>query len=378
MASSDAGGGAGAPRGDRRPSGTRREARERAVELCYEADAKGVHPDEVAAALPLPTDPYALALASGVADHRIEIDKVLDRHARGWPTARMAAMDRTVLRVGTLELATSHDVPRGAVLSEAVELGSRYGSTDDTPKFVNGVLAAVAREVRDDDGPASRPWTPIRVVVFDMDGVIRHWTGEDIRAFETAHGIAHGSVGKVAFADPLFHEAMTGAKTVEEWATQIGRRLAAEHDAVDEADATAMWLSTEWQLDDDVVALLQGLRDAGQPVALLSNASTGLEADLEAMGLADAFDHVANSSRLGLVKPDPAVHERVAADLADALADRLDGDELRPEHLLFVDDRPENVAGAVDAGWHAVQMTGVERLGAVLRRLDVPGAPAAP
>src|SRR5690606_11654440 len=149
-------------------------------------------------ALPLDPDAYALELARGVLDHRHEIDHVLARYARKWPIERMAVIDRTVLRLGILELATKADVPTGALLSESVELGGRFGSTDDTSRFVNGVLAAVAEEVR-----GARPWTP-SVVVFDMDGVIRHWEPEWVLEQEERLGLDPGVVSAAAFADPGF------------------------------------------------------------------------------------------------------------------------------------------------------------------------------
>jgi len=342
-------------------AGTRREARERAVELLYEAEAKSVHPLEVVRALPIRPDAYAVDLAVGVADHRLEIDHVLNRYAARWPVNRMAAMDRAVLRLGVLELAVHLDVPAGVCLSEAVELGSRYGSTDDTPKFVNGILARVAEEVRDD---GERPWRPIDVVVFDMDGVIRHWTGQAMQDFEEAHGLEPGAVGAVAFSQPLFEEAMTGRLTAEEWAARIGELLAERHPEVDVDACSTMWLATEWRVDEEVVGIARALQQAGQRTAVFSNASTRLEQDMSSMGVADLFHHVANSSRIGLAKPDVAAFAHVADQLGEP-----------PERLLFVDDREENVVGALDAGWHAVQMRDAAGLADVLRRLGVPGAP---
>ncbi len=340
---------------------SRREARERAVELLYEADAKSAHPADVVAALPIRPDAYALELAYGVTDHRIEIDHVLDRYATRWPVSRMAAMDRMVLRLGVFELATQHDVPPGVCLSEAVELGGRYGSTDDTPKFVNGILARVATEVRDGD----RPWTPIEVVVFDMDGVIRHWTGETIRAFEDEHDLAPGTVAGVAFSQPLYDDTMHGRLTAEEWAAEIGRRLAEDHDGLDADAGTQMWLGTDWRVDESVVGLVRSLGDAGQRTAVFSNATTKLEVDMVTMGVDELFDDVFNSAHIGRIKPDVAAFEHVARDL-----------DVAPERLLFVDDRAENVTGAIDAGWHAVQMRDAAGLASVLARLGIPGAPA--
>ena len=341
---------------------TRREARERAVELLYEAETKSVGVTDVLAGLPLRPDAYALELAHGVTDHRIELDALLGRYARRWPVARMAVTDRTVLRLGAFELATQLDVPTGAALSEAVELGGRYGSTDDTSKFVNGILAAVAEEVRD----GSRPWVPVDTVVFDMDGVIRHWLPEYVAEAEERLGLDAGAIDRAAFAEPTFREAMTGVHTVEEWSARIGAAVAAEAGTgeVDPDAVAQVWMETRWRLDDEVLALARAIRDAGTTTAVFSNASTKFEDDLVEMELDDAFDVVVNSSRIGAVKPEAEAFEAAAAMVGSV-----------PERTLFVDDRADNVAGAVAGGWHGVEMAGAERLAAVLRRLSVPGAP---
>ena len=128
------------------PAG-RHEARERALHLLYEAEAKGVDPTAVLAELPVPPDDFAVELVEGVADGREGLDALIADHAQGWTLERMAAVDRAVLRLGAYELAHRPDVPTAVVLDEAVELAKGY-STADSGRFVNGVLAAVARAVR--------------------------------------------------------------------------------------------------------------------------------------------------------------------------------------------------------------------------------------
>jgi len=132
------------PREDRRS-----EARERALLLLYEADAKGGEPRAVVAGLPVAPDPLASLLVEGVEDHRTEIDTLLTDHARGWTLERMPVIDRTVLRIATYELLDRPDVPTAVVIDEAVELAKRF-STDDSGRFVNGMLAAIAKKVRVD------------------------------------------------------------------------------------------------------------------------------------------------------------------------------------------------------------------------------------
>lgn len=127
--------------------GTRREARERALALLYEAEQKGLDPlAQVIDDLPVPLEEFAGSLVVGVSDHLAELDEVIGRFAVGWTVVRMPAIDRALLRLATFELAHT-DVPVGACISEAVELAKRY-STDDSPGFVNGLLSRLATELR--------------------------------------------------------------------------------------------------------------------------------------------------------------------------------------------------------------------------------------
>ena len=129
--------------------GTRREARERAVSLLYEAEQRGLQPfAEVLTDLPVRPDEFAVQLVEGVSGLQGQIDATIRSYSRAWPLERMPAIDRALLRLGIYELVAS-DVPTGAVISEAVELAKRY-STEDSHRFVNGMLARVADEARGD------------------------------------------------------------------------------------------------------------------------------------------------------------------------------------------------------------------------------------
>lgn len=121
----------------------RREARERALELLYEAEAKGESVDDLVRGLPVAPDAYAARLVHGVAEHHDEIDALISRAAKGWTLERMPAVDRALLRLAIYELQYERDTPVAVVISEAVELASEF-STDDSGRFVNGVLSAIA------------------------------------------------------------------------------------------------------------------------------------------------------------------------------------------------------------------------------------------
>jgi N utilization substance protein B len=129
--------------------GSRREARERVLSLLYEADAKGCAPVDVLTEQVLEPEAFVADVVTGVAEHQGESDELIRRYSKGWSLERMPVIDRTLLRMAIYELAHRPDVPTGAVISEAVELAKRY-STDDSGKFVNGMLAAIAKELRPD------------------------------------------------------------------------------------------------------------------------------------------------------------------------------------------------------------------------------------
>ena len=125
----------------------RHEARERALELCYEVESRGVDVETVLSELPVAPDPYAVRLVRGVDAHREEIDALLRKLSERWALERMPAIDRAVLRLGGYELGWEPELSPAIVIDEAVELASRY-STRDSGRFVNALLARMAEELR--------------------------------------------------------------------------------------------------------------------------------------------------------------------------------------------------------------------------------------
>jgi N utilization substance protein B len=96
--------------------------------------------------VPIPVVAFARELVAGVVERIDELDGILGAHARNWRVSRMAAVDRNVLRLAVYELRET-DTPVAVVIDEAVDLARRFGS-EPSPAFVNGVLDAVAREIR--------------------------------------------------------------------------------------------------------------------------------------------------------------------------------------------------------------------------------------
>ena len=125
----------------------RSRAREYALSALYEARTKGIEPRDVLDGFVVPPDPLVRVLVEGVADHERDIDELIARYATGWSLERMPTLDLLILRLATYELRNRSDVPVAVAIDEAVELAKRF-STDDSGRFINGVLASIARDVR--------------------------------------------------------------------------------------------------------------------------------------------------------------------------------------------------------------------------------------
>jgi len=208
-------------------------------------------------------------------------------------------------------------------------------------------------------GSADDPVRPVDAVVFDLDGVIRQWNDDDLDDVETAHGLPARSILDVAFGTELGHLATTGQLTYRQWMDEIRVRI------LDRFGDGARGALDAWEVNVGRVdvAMLEVLRlvRRSTTVALLSNGTTRLRRDLHVLDLLDEFDEVFNTAELGIAKPDPEVFRLVCT--------RLGTD---PAATCFVDDLPENVAGARSAGLSAHQHTDRASTVAALQRWGVP------
>ena len=125
----------------------RSDARERALYLLYEAHSKGIAPAATIDIQVLEPDELTQELVRGVDSNLPQLDELIAAKAKGWTLTRMPVLDLSVMRLAVFELIERPHVPTAVVLNEAVELAKRY-STDDSGRFVNGVLAAIASDVR--------------------------------------------------------------------------------------------------------------------------------------------------------------------------------------------------------------------------------------
>jgi transcription antitermination protein NusB len=129
---------------------SRREARRTAIDILYQADITESDPAAVLAGwieAGRSVSDFSAELVEGVDLHLPEIDLLLQEHSEGWSVERMAALDRTILRVAVHELRHRPDIPPSVAISEAVEAATDL-SGEGAPRFVNGVLGKIASEMR--------------------------------------------------------------------------------------------------------------------------------------------------------------------------------------------------------------------------------------
>ncbi|WFE30506.1 transcription antitermination factor NusB [Solwaraspora sp. WMMD791] len=127
----------------------RRKARKRALDVLYEADLRDIPPEQVLVGYVARLSPrpehldYAIGLVEGVSRHRSRIDELIGSYAEGWTLERMPVVDRNLARIAVFELLYVDEIDDPVAITEAVEL-ARQMSTDDSPRFLNGLLDRIA------------------------------------------------------------------------------------------------------------------------------------------------------------------------------------------------------------------------------------------
>ena len=128
----------------------RRKARKRALDVLYEANLRDLPPNQVLETYlariekPRPDHlDYAIMLVEGVAKNLERVDELIGSYAEGWTIERMPVVDRNLARIAVFELLYVPEIDDPVAITEAVEL-ARQMSTDDSPRFLNGILGRIA------------------------------------------------------------------------------------------------------------------------------------------------------------------------------------------------------------------------------------------
>lgn len=190
---------------------------------------------------------------------------------------------------------------------------------------------------------------PITTVLFDLDGVIRHFHPDAVAEIERHHGIEPGAIESFAFASPLLQEVTTGRLRRAEWVGRIA-------DHVGSTAAAEEWARQPYSVDAGVMDLADQLRTEGFATAILTNGTDTIPAEAEHMRLRDHFDAVFNSAEIGHAKPDARAFRAV-----------LEALEAAPDEVFFTDDSPGKLVGAEELGITAHHYEGLAGLRQALR-----------
>ncbi|WP_417554244.1 HAD family hydrolase [Microbacterium sp.] len=193
----------------------------------------------------------------------------------------------------------------------------------------------------------------IRAVVFDLDGVLRHFDSTRAEEIEARHGLESGSIQAMAFLPALLEPVVTGRTRRADWVRTVGER-------VGDLQAATEWGRIPPTPDAGMLALSDELRVAGIRTAILTNGTDTIPAELHESGIDAHVDAVFNSAEIGIAKPDPRLFRHVL----DALA-------LAAEEVFFTDDSASKLTGAEVLGIRTHHFSGVGGLRAALRAAGV-------
>lgn len=202
--------------------------------------------------------------------------------------------------------------------------------------------------------------TPTRLpaLLLDFDGVLRQWPADDA-SNELDHGLPVGSIVRTARGVPAFQDALLGVVTDAQWRAQTAAALQQEFPDAPAAAAVQAWTNGIGVIDTRVLDVAREWRARGAVLALLSNATFRLHADLAAHGLTAVFDLVVSSSGLGIAKPDQGFFQHALQALGITAAD-----------ALYVDDSAQNVHAAEEIGIRSWQFTSADAMRAWLSDQD--------
>lgn len=194
----------------------------------------------------------------------------------------------------------------------------------------------------------------IHVVLFDLDGVVRHFDPRNVADIEKRHGIEAGAIERFAFSSPLIEQVTTGQMSRHDWIARI-----AEH--LEDPDAAREWGRQPFRVDQAVLTLANELRALGLRTAILTNGTDTIPTEAAALGLGDHFDAIFNSATIGFAKPDRRAFQHVLDSLC-----------VSASTVFFTDDSPAKLAGAATLGMTTHHYTDASELTAALRRSGIP------
>mgnify|MGYP003312922866 FL=1 len=198
----------------------------------------------------------------------------------------------------------------------------------------------------------------IEAILFDFDGVIRQWDESDLWTFETEANIERGTVFAVAFSKELHAPLTRGELTWAQWKDETERILVESHGAFIRP-IVKRFFAFEGRIDLEMVKLIKQL-PKNLRLGILTNNHDRFEEYLQRVGVAELFDAVINTHRIGVAKPEKLAYQKAVSRLS-----------VEPENCLFVDDVEGNVDGGEAAGLKCHHFQNQTGLVEFLKKFDI-------
>lgn len=198
----------------------------------------------------------------------------------------------------------------------------------------------------------------IEAILFDFDGVIRQWDESDLWTFETEANIERGTVFAVAFSKELHAPLTRGELTWAQWKDETERILVESHGAFIRP-IVRRFFAFEGRIDLNMVKLIKQL-PKNLRLGILTNNHDRFEEYLQRVGVAELFDAVINTHRIGVAKPEKLAYQKAVSRLS-----------VEPENCLFVDDVEGNVDGGEAAGLKCHHFQNQTGLVEFLKKFDI-------
>ncbi|MFO7584387.1 MAG: HAD-IA family hydrolase [Anaerolineales bacterium] len=179
---------------------------------------------------------------------------------------------------------------------------------------------------------------PVKVILTDLDGVIRHWNSGVLHRKEASLGLKSGHLFSISFEKTLLSQVITGKISDNQWRGLVQARLSNQIGELLSNELVAAWTDSTVRIDKIILKIYKAHFPKAK-VFLTTNATTRLNQDLSSHGLDGLFDGIFNSSELGAAKPDKAYFKEVMKRL-----------RLTSEYIIYVDDSAANVQAAQHLG----------------------------
>ena len=198
----------------------------------------------------------------------------------------------------------------------------------------------------------------IEAILFDFDGVIRQWDESDLWTFETEANIERGTVFAVAFSKELHAPLTRGELTWAQWKDETERILVESHGAFIRP-IVKRFFAFKGRIDLNMVKLIKQL-PKNLRLGILTNNHDRFEEYLQRVGVAELFDAVINTHRIGVAKPEKLAYQKAVSRLS-----------VEPENCLFIDDVEGNVDGGEAAGLKCHHFQNQTGLVEFLKKFDI-------